>query len=232
MKLEGARILITGGSSGIGYALAEQCTARGARVAINGRNRQRLEEAAARLSAVPIAGDVGIEEEARRIVKTATAELGGLDVLVNNAAWGARMPVEEIDAKSFLAMWQSNVLGAALMARECIPYLKEGGGSIVNIASTAARKGYARGSAYVATKFALRGMSQCWQAELRPHDIRVILILPSEVQTPFATGRPPTIQPHKLIAEDIAHAVVGALEMHDRGFIPELTVFATNPWRE
>ena len=137
------------------------------------------------------------------------------------------------DAERFQAMWQSNVLGVALMTREALPHLRTaGGGSVVNIGSTAGRKGYAGGSAYVSTKFALRGMSECWQAELRRDDIRVILVNPSEVQTGFGgkdAGR--AMSPHKLVSQDIAHAVVATLAMEDRGFIPELTVYATNPWR-
>ncbi|MEE8143743.1 MAG: SDR family oxidoreductase, partial [Planctomycetota bacterium] len=170
MNLKQARILITGGSTGIGYAIAELCRTRGARVAINGRKRAPLEQAALNLEAVALAGDVGVEEDARRVVSQAASELGGLDVLVNNAAWAERMTLEELDGERFHAMWQTNVLGAALMARESLPHLKKKGGSIVNIASTAAHKGYATGSAYVSSKFALRGLTQCWQAELRPHD--------------------------------------------------------------
>ena len=234
MKLDSARIIITGGSAGIGLAIAERCLEEGARVCINGRDAERLEQAGQRLRCPVSRGDVGSEDDARRIVEESVEHLGGLDVLVNNAAWGHRMTLEEIDAERFQAMWRSNVLGVALMTREALPHLRTAGrGSVVNIGSTAGRKGYAGGSAYVATKFALRGMSECWQAELRRDDIRVILVNPSEVQTGFG-GRDAqrVLSPHKLHAQDIAHAVVATLAMEDRGFIPELTVYATNPWRD
>ena len=99
----------------------------------------------------------------------------------------------------------------------------------MNISSTAGLKGFPGGSAYVASKWALKGMTECWRAELRKYNVRVILINPSEVQTDFGEKVRDTINPTKLMAEDIAFATVGALEMNDRGFITELTVFATNP---
>ncbi len=230
MHLDQARILVTGGSAGIGAAIAELAASRGARVVINGRDPERLRAAAERLGAEAAAGDVG--RDAEWIVGLAVEKLGGLDVLVNNAACGQRMPLEELDPQVFEDMWRTNVLGAALMARHSLPHLRRsGGGSIVNIASTAAKRGYAEGSAYASTKFALSGLTQCWQAELRPHDIRVIQINPSEVQTGFG-GKDPgrALDPHKLVSEDVAQAVIAALEMHDRGFVPELTIWATNPW--
>ena len=232
MNLDGSRVLVTGASAGIGYAIAERLQTRGARVVINGRDVERLASAGERLGLHPVAGDVSADADS--IVSQAIKKLGGLDTLINNAGWGQRMPLATLDAEVYEAMWRTNVLGAALMAQACLPHLKSAaGGNIVNIASTAARRGYAEGSAYCSTKFALRGMTECWQAELRPENIRVMLVNPSEVQTGFG-GRDPerAKNPHKLFSEEVAHAVVSALEMHPRGFIPELTIHATNPWRE
>jgi 3-oxoacyl-[acyl-carrier protein] reductase len=231
MDLNDARILVTGGSAGIGAAIARTARDRGARVVINGRDSERLQAMARELGAEAVAGDVGQEAEA--VVATAVERLGGLDVLVNNAGWGRMMPLEQLDERVFELLWRTNVLGAAMAAKHAVPHLKAaGGGSIVNIASTAALRGFPGGTAYASTKFGLAAMSQCWQGELRKHDIRVIQVNPSEVQTGFG-GRDPerAADPAKLVSEDIAHAVIGALEMHDRGFVPELTVFATNPWK-
>src|SRR5215468_10231730 len=120
-----------------------------------------------------------------------------------------------------------------LMAREAAKiFVKRNRGNIVNIASTAAVRGAANGTAYYGSKFALRGMTECWRAELRPFNVRVILVNPSEVLTEFyaTAGLPQNKEnPTKLQGEDIAHAVRSALEMDDRGFTIELTVFATNP---
>ncbi|MCA8961829.1 MAG: SDR family NAD(P)-dependent oxidoreductase, partial [Planctomycetes bacterium] len=217
MKLDGRRMLVTGGSAGIGQAIAAAGLERGMKVVINGRDAARLDVAAKALGIPGVAGDVGKPAEAQRIVAESVSAMGGLDVLINNAGWGRRMPVAEIDAELFHAMWETNVLGAALMAQAALPHL-DGGGDIVNVASTAGGRGYANGTAYCSTKFALRGMTECWQAELRPRDIRVICINPSEVQTGFG-GRDPERpkDPHKLISEDIAQAVMATLEMEPRG---------------
>lgn len=230
-SLSGRRVLVTGGSGGIGRAIAELAISRGAQVAINGRDPERLESACRELDCSGFTGDVGVVEDCRTLVEHAVGALGGLDVLINNAAWGHRMTLEDLDPERFEAMWRANVLGSAVMAKESLPHLRASKGDIVNIASTAGLRGYAGGSAYCSTKFSLRGMSQCWQAELRKDDIRVIQINPSEVQTGFG-GRDPenANNPKKLVSEDIAHSVIAALEMDARGFIPELTVYATNPW--
>ena len=239
MQLKDASILITGGSAGIGAAIAAMASERGARVAINGRDGARLAATAERLGVTAVQGDVGAPADsgrgAEQIVAEAVAALGGLDVLINNAGWGRVMKLEELDPEVFERMWRTNVLGAALMAKHALPYLRSDrkgrGGTIVNMASTAAKRGYAGGSAYSSTKFALASLSQCWAAELRPADVRVIQINPSEVQTGFG-GRDPEreLNPRKLVSEDVAHATLAALEMDDRGFIPELTIHATNPF--
>lgn len=232
VKLSDVKMLVTGGSAGIGLAVAQLAKEKGAQVVINGRDEARLRRSGDALGVSTAPGDVGKPADAAHMVETAAAAMGGLNVLINNAGWGVRMPLEELDPEQFEAMWRTNVLGATLVAHHAVPHLKSaGGGSIVNMASTAARSGYANGSGYCSTKFALSGLTQCWQGELRPHDIRVIQINPSEVQTGFG-GRDPEreLDPKKLYSEDIAHATIAALEMADRGFIPELTVFATNPW--
>lgn len=230
MTLHDVRMLITGGSAGIGRALAAQAREQGARVVLNGRDAERLTAAAEALELPAVAGDVGTDAAA--IVAGAVEHLGGLDVLINNAGWGRRMTLDELDAQVMEAIWRSNVLGAALMAQAALPHLEASpAGAIVNMASTAASRGYPGGSAYSSSKFALASLTQCWQAELRPRGIRVIQINPSEVQTGFGGADPERPKdPHKLIAEDIAQATLSALAMDPRGFVPELTVFATNPW--
>jgi 3-oxoacyl-[acyl-carrier protein] reductase len=129
-------------------------------------------------------------------------------------------------------VFATNVTGAMLMAREAAKhFVARNQGNIVNIGSTAALRGAARGTIYYATKFALRGMTECWRAELRQHNVRVFLVNPSEVITDLAArvGLSNKDNPTKLHAEDIAHIVKAMLEMDDRGFTPELSVFATNP---
>jgi 3-oxoacyl-[acyl-carrier protein] reductase len=130
-------------------------------------------------------------------------------------------------------VYRTNVFGAFLMAREAArQFITQGSGELINISSTSGLRGGRGSTAYSSSKFALRGMTECWRDELRRHDVRVMLVNPSEVLTPFAfkLGRNQEPSPKKLRPEEIADAVVGALKIDDRGFIPEFSVFATNPF--
>jgi len=231
MNFQGKKALVTGGSRGIGKAIAAALAARGAAVAVNGRDEAVLKKTAAELKAVPIQADVSREEDCVRLVKTAIEELGGLDILINNAGIGKGAPLVEMTKEILHQVMAINVLGAMLVGREAARhFVAQESGAIVNISSTAGLKGMARGTAYCASKFALRGMTECWRDELRRHNIRVVLVNPSEVQTEWGGRTLDEINPRKLLPEDIAAAVIGALEVNERGFVPELAVFATNPF--
>ena len=232
MNLKNSVALVTGGSSGIGRGVAAALIQGGARVAITGRNQARLEEAAKALGAHPIHADVSKEADVQRTMSEVLAKFGDLDILVNNAGLGTFKPLLEMDLAGFERTFATNVTGAMLMAREAAKHFaSRSKGNIVNIGSTASHRGAPNGTAYYASKFALRGMTECWRAELRKHNIRVMLVNPSEVITSFgvAAGFEQKDNPSKLRPEDIAHAVRGVLEMEDRGFSTEITVFATNP---
>ncbi len=232
MNLTGATVLVTGGTSGIGLSIAKTLAGAGSRVAITGRDERRLAEAASEFGAHPIQADVSNPADVQRTYRDVFKTFGHLDVLINNAGVGVFTPLVDLDPADFERVFATNVTGAMLMAREAARHFVERKrGNIVNIASTAAVRGAANGTAYYGSKFALRGMTECWRAELRPHNVRVILINPSEVITSFAAtaGFAQNDNPTKLQGDDIAGVVKAALEMDDRGFIPELTVFATNP---
>ena len=233
MNLKGATALVTGGSNGIGLAIAKGLIEAGAKVAITGRDQQRLTAAGKATGALPIHADVAKEADVLRTYNELFQTFDHLDILVNNAGFGVIKPLVEMDLASFEQVFATNVRGAMLMAREAAKhFIERKSGNIVNIGSTAAVRGAAKGTAYSGSKFALRGMTECWRAELRQHNVRVILVNPSEVLTDFyATAGLPQDKdnPTKLRGDDIAHAVQAALEMDDRGFVIELTVFATNP---
>lgn len=229
MKIESATALVTGGSSGIGYATAKSLIERGARVAICGRDRAKLERAAGELGALAIHADVSVEDEVRDMVRTVVDTFGDYNVLINNAAFGNWSPLLELELKDMESLFRTNVFGAMLVARESARHFADKQyGNIVNVASSAGVRGYPGATAYAGSKFALRGMTECWRAELRKFNIRVMLINPSEVQTPFSGGRR-TPSPRKLQAGDIADTIVSMLELEDRGFITEVAVWATNP---
>jgi 3-oxoacyl-[acyl-carrier protein] reductase len=232
MDLKTAKVLVTGGSSGIGYATAQLLRDKGADVAICGRRADAVDTAAAELGALAIVADVSIEEDVQRMVSRVISELGGYNVLINNAGFGHWAPLVDTTAHDFRRVWETNVLGAMLVARESARhFVKQNTGNIVNIASTAGQRGSANGTAYVATKFAVSGMTEVWRTELRKNNIRVMQVNPSEVQTNFFAnaGRPRGTNPSKLDGEEIAHTICSMLSMEDRGFITDATVWATNP---
>jgi 3-oxoacyl-[acyl-carrier protein] reductase len=232
MNLQGATALVTGGSSGIGFSIAKSLIDSGTRVAITGRDEKKLYKAAESLNAVAIRADVSNEADVQRTLREVLQAFGHLDILINNAGFGVFKKLVDMDKASFDAVFATNVTGTMLMGREAAKhFIQRNGGNIVNICSTASLRGAANGTAYYASKFALRGMTECWRGELRQHNIRVFLVNPSEVLTNFgaAAGFTQKENPTKLRGEDIAHMIRAALEMDDRGFTPELTVFATNP---
>ena len=233
MNLTNSRILITGGSSGLGKEMARVLKDAGAKVLITGRDVVKVEQVANDLNVDGIAADASNEADIATTFEAVRSELGGLDVLINNAGFGEFALVEDLTMEAFERVFRTNVFGAALMAREATKIFKEQDhGNIINISSTAGRKGYAHGSIYASSKFALSGLTECWRDELRRHNIRVMQINPSAVPTAFNVGdrleKP--LEDNKLTPTEIAHAVKSMLEMDSRGFIPELAVWATNPF--
>ena len=232
MNLKNAVALITGGSAGIGRSIAQTLVAAGARVAITGRDEGRLQEAARTLGVFPIRADVTKEADVERTYREVLATFGDLAILVNNAGIGVFKSLVDLDRASFDAVFATNVTGAMLMGREAAKhFMKRKHGNIINVASTASMRGAANGTAYYGSKFALRGMTECWRAELRKYNIRVMQVNPSEVLTGFAAtaGIPQKVNETKLRGEEVAHIVRAILEMDDRGFTTEVSMFATNP---
>lgn len=233
MDLRGAAVLITGGSSGIGFETARVLIASGARVAITGRDEVKLRRAAEELKAHGIVADASKPEDAARMVDETLRAFGSFQGLINNAGLGHFAPLAELDLADFRRVMDTNVFGAMLAAQAAARHFIAAGkgGNIINIASTAGQRGFAGGTAYTATKFALSAMTECWRAELRTHGIRVMQVNPSEVVTGFQArmGLQQQVNGTKLRASEIAHAIKAMLEMDDRGFITDLTVWATNP---
>lgn len=233
MDLSTAKVLVTGGSSGIGLETARQLKERGAQVAICGRDELRLRRAAEEIGARAIHADVSVEEDVIRLVAAVVDAFGDYDVLINNAGYGHFAPLVDLELRDMKSVFATNVFGAMLVARESAKhFIRRNRGNIVNIASTAGQRGFAGGTAYSATKFALTAMTECWRAELRKHNIRVMQVNPSEVQTEFvvASGRPARdFSERKLRSADIAQTILAMLELPDRGFVTEATVWATNP---
>ncbi len=230
--MSGRRFLVTGGSQGIGAAIVQAARAAGDEVVFTGRNQELIEKVATETGAHGVRADVSIAEDNARTVEVCQERMGGIDVLVNNAGYGYMAEIGEVDMDAMKALFNTNVFGMVDLTNRVVPKMKaQGSGDIVNIASTSGIKGHAHGTAYSASKWAVRGVSQCWQAELRPHDIRVICVCPSEVQTAWG-GKVGRNNPNKLYASDIADAILSAISAERRALWPEFAVFATNPWKE
>jgi 3-oxoacyl-[acyl-carrier protein] reductase len=233
MELKNAAALVTGASCGIGFETARILRERGARVAVCARHKTELEASAQLIGALPIVADVSKEDDVLRMIDTMVKEHGDYNVLVNNAGFGAFGPLVDLSSDEFFRLWATNVLGAMMVARESAKhFVGRSYGNIVNISSTAGQRGFANGTAYCASKFALHGMTECWRAELRQHNIRVIQLNPSEVQTSFGAAESTMVKPQnpsKLTASDIARVIVSMLEIEDHGFVTESTIWATNP---
>lgn len=233
MDLSNVNALVTGGSSGIGKATAQAIIEAGGNAVIAARNQERLESTADEIGAIPISCDVTQKNEVIALVEQTIRQLDGYNVLINNAGYGEFARLVNLSATDFERQLKTNTIGAMLVAQESAKhFIQKDYGNILNVGSTAGRKGFEGGTAYVASKFALSGMTECWRAELRPHNIRVMQINPSEVQTNFSANAGQgarAFNESKLVAGDIAQTICSMLALDDHGFITETSVWATNP---
>ncbi len=190
MNIKECNFLITGGSLGIGKAAAKLLVESGANVALTGRDSKRLNNAAKETGAFPIVADVAEEKDIEYTYQVFLKEFETLNCLINNAGIGGRRPlIDELQLEDLESVFKVNVFGAALMASKAAAiFKKQNSGHIINIGSTSALRGGANSTIYSATKFALRAMTQAWQAELRKYNVRVIQINPSEVATAFGNN--------------------------------------------
>ena len=235
MDLSKAKVLITGATSGIGFETAKMLNSKGAEVVICGRNKHKVDKASKQLDVLGFVADVSDENAVIALVAFAIDKMNGLNVIVNNAGLGTFSKLVETSLDDFQKNWEVNTKGLFLTGREAAKYfIAQDYGNIINIGSTAANRGFAHGSAYVASKFAVSGLTDCWRTELRPHNIRVMQINPSEVVTDFfdKMGLERKDNEYKLKPSEIAHVVISMLAMDDIGFIPSGEVWATNPNRK
>src|SRR3954463_10036532 len=179
--MEPRRFLVTGGSQGIGAAVVERARQAGHRVVFTGRDPARIDALAKATGAHGFAANVAKPEDNAETVALCAERMGGVDVLINNAGYAYRGEIGALDLGAMRAMFDVNVFGLVDITNRVVPLMKANGsgGDIINIASTSGMKGAAGGTSYGGSKWAVRGISQCWQAELRPHGLRVHCICPS-----------------------------------------------------
>lgn len=229
--------LVTGATEGIGRAIAFALGQAGYRVGVCARTAERLEQLVGALEeegieAAGVPGDVGVETSARTIVHHVTEKLGPVDTLVNNAGTAILKPVEKLTLAEWDVTMATNVRSMFLLSREVIPGMrKRKSGAIVNIASLAARNGFAGGTAYVASKHAVLGFSRALMMEVRKDDIRVITILPGSVDTALQRNQGVLKPDYERIlrTEDVAQAVLSTLQQPERALVSELDLRPTNP---
>ena len=213
-RLRGQVALVTGGSRGIGYAIAQALIAGGASVVITGRDAARLESAAAQLGpqAHGERADVRDPAQAARAVERTAERFGGLDVLVNNAGVGVFSHVSDMTIATWQEVIDTNLSGVFYCCHAALPHLRRrGGGWIINISSLAGKNPFIGGAAYCASKSALNAFSEALMQEVRYDKIRVSYIMPGSVATGFAGRGAAGEEDWKIAPQDVAELVVDLL---------------------
>ena len=236
MDYKGRTAIVTGGTKGIGRAIAEALVAEGMNVCVGARNLDEVKQTVRELEGTGSAGatgaacDVRVYEEVEALIAHAADEFGGVDVLVNNAGVGLFGRVDEMSPEDFRAVIETNLFGVFYCCREAIPRMKErGGGYIVNISSLAGANAHPQMAAYNASKFGLNGFSEALMQEVRHDGIRVSYLMPGSVNTYFGDDEPDESQSWQLQPEDIARAVIDLLNTDDRGLVSRVEIRPSRP---
>lgn len=212
-RLRNATLFITGGSSGIGLEIARLAVTKGAHVALFARNMDKLRHAAEdiqRAKSSPdqrittISMDITNADDVHRKTQEAVETLGKPDILVNSAGINRANYFEKLTYNDFDDVFKTNVYGTITMISALLPAMKEKGGRIVNISSAAGLMGMFGYTAYGSSKFALVGFSECLRSEMKPHNIRVSVVCPPEVETPMIIEEAKTIPPEAVAVKKLA----------------------------
>ena len=234
MDLENRVAIVTGGTRGIGRAIAASLASAGVKVAITARNEKDLSDAVSELNrdghAAGYACDVRNYEQVKSTIAQIAADLGGIDILINNAGIGIFETVESMQVEDFHAVLETNVFGVFYCCHEVIPLMKRrGGGYIINISSLAGANPHPRMAAYNASKFALNGFSEALMQEVKHDNIKVSYIMPGSVNTEFGGDSPSDENNWQLQPADIASTVMDLLEYPDRSLVSRLEMRPSRP---
>jgi NAD(P)-dependent dehydrogenase (short-subunit alcohol dehydrogenase family) len=230
-ELAGKVVLVTGGASGLGAALCQVMAASGATVMVGDLNQEKAFRIADKIHsetspAHAIAFNVGDPEDAERAIEETVRKFGKLDVLINNAGTDVTLPIEELSFEDWDRVVRTNLYGPFLLSKYVVPHMKQqGGGQIINIASTAAKRAWPNASVYHASKWGVLGLSHALHAELRPHKIKVTAVIAGGMRTPFLLDRFPDIDVSTLQDPlNVAMAVKSVLLLPEQTVIPEIMV--------
>ena len=235
MNLEGKIAIVTGGTKGIGYAIAETLIKQGASVFVCSRTRADVEAAVAKLSEFgTVAGklcDVRAEAEVQAVIESCQRQFGGVDILVNNAGIGINnKSVEDISPEEFRQTIETNLFGVFYFCHYTIPVMKQrGGGYIINISSLAGQNPHPKMAAYNASKYGLNGFTEAMMQEVRHDNIKVSYICPGSVNTEFGGDVPSDTKSWQLQPDDIAQVVLDLLKMNDRALPSKVEIRPSRP---
>ena len=236
MDLSNKIAIVTGGTKGIGRAIAESLVSAGAGVAITARNDDEIGRTVAELKTLgagTVAGyacDVRDYGQVKSVVAEVAKEFGGLDILINNAGVGIFASVESMSVEDFRAVLETNVFGVFYCCHEAIPLMKQrGGGYIINISSLAGANPHAEMAAYNASKFGLNGFSEALMQEVRHEGIKVSYIMPGSVNTAFGGDEPSDEKSWQLQPHDIAQVVIDLLEFPERSLPSRVEIRPSRP---
>jgi 3-oxoacyl-[acyl-carrier protein] reductase len=225
-SLHGRVAVVTGGSRGIGLAIARALVADGVQVAITGRSAAHLSSARPKIEAAgpgaveTLQADVRNHDDVRRAVDAAAARFGGLDILINNAGVGIFNDVASMTQAQWAEVIDTNLTGVFNACHAALPHLRRrGGGFIINISSLAGKNPFANGAAYCASKSGLNAFSEALMQEVRFDDIRVSYVMPGSVATAFSSGDEAKGADWKIRPEEVAEVVVNLLR-HDSRSLP------------
>ncbi len=229
MKSENKIAVVTGGTKGIGRAIAETLLKADAKVFICARNKHELKRALQELTVLgKVEGevcDVRSEAQVEMMLKECERVFGGVDVLINNAGIGIiGKTVEEMSAEEFEQTLQTNLFGVFYACHHAIPMLKRRGGYIINISSLAGQNAHPRMAAYNASKFGLNGFTEALMQEVRADNIKVTAICPGSVNTNFGGDEPSDEKAWQIQPEDIAHVVIDLLNFNERALPSKIEI--------
>jgi len=236
--LKNKKAIITGGSKGLGKAIALAFAKEGIDIAITGRNEEALKVTVAELEkfgvkAIYSVFDVSNYNEVKKSIKSITNTLGGVDILVNNAGIGAFGSFYNMEVSIWSSIIQTNLMGMYYVTKEVLPYLLElGEGDIINISSTAGLNGNATTSAYSASKFAVIGMSESLMKEVRKDNIRVSIYTPSTFESDMSINAgiaSKNSEASVLQPEDFAELILAGLKLPRRAMLKSAALWSTNP---
>jgi len=239
MRLANKTAIVTGGTKGIGLGIAEALIREGVAVCISARHPNEIQSAVDRLNqlnggrAVGFVCDVRDYRQVKGLIAHAVKELGGVDILINNAGIGVFQTVEETSPEDFRAVLETNVFGVFYCCHETIPQMKKrGGGYIINISSLAGVNAHPRMAAYNASKFGLNGFSEALMQEVRHDNIKVSYIMPGSVNTEFGGDSPSAEKSWQLTPADIARVVIDLLSHDNRALASRIEIRPSKPPRK